>query len=422
LIVVKKGMEKEVEAVFEKWDLHCAIIGEVTNTGRLEYFMSNELVADVPAESLVLGGGAPVYNREFKEPAYFAENKKFNIEKIEQPENLRDAAKHLIAQPNIAGKKWVYEQYDSMVGVANTSTNKATDAAIVRVLGSNKHLAVTVDCNARYVHADPLVGGQIAVAEAARNIVCSGGEPSAITNCLNFGNPYLPEVYWQFVNALQGMGKACEAFDTPVTGGNVSFYNQSTEGGAVFPTPTIGMMGIVEDIEIVTGLDFKKSGDRIYVIGEMKEDISSSEYLVSYHGRQNSPAPFFDLETEVRVQKAVKELLYEQALQSAHDISEGGLFVTLLESSMAGRRGFEIETDGEIRKDAYLFGEAQSRVVVTVKPEKENLFLEILAKHDVEFNNIGVVTSALIFIDKERWGTVAEWKELYDEALEKLIG
>ncbi|MBK7148409.1 MAG: phosphoribosylformylglycinamidine synthase subunit PurL [Bacteroidetes bacterium] len=421
LIVVKKGSEKEVEAVFEKWDLHCAIIGEVTAGDRLEYFMDGQLVADVPAESLVLGGGAPVYDREFKEPAYFAANKKFDISQIEQPEDLKKVARELAGRPNIASKKWVFEQYDSMVGVANTSTNRPTDAAIVRVLGSRKHLAVTVDCNARYVYADPLVGGQIAVAEAARNIVCSGGEPSAITNCLNFGNPYIPEVYWQFVNALKGMGLACEAFDTPVTGGNVSFYNQSTEGGAVFPTPTIGMMGVVEDIEIVTGLDFKKSGDRIYVIGEMKNDIASSEYLVGYHGVEESPAPFFDLKTEVQVQRAVKELLNEQVIQSAHDISEGGLFVTLMESAMAGKRGFEIETDVDLRKDAFLFGEAQSRVVVTVKPEKENQFLDLLAQHEVDFNNIGVVTSAMIFVDKERWGTIADWKEIYDNALEKLL-
>ncbi len=421
LIVVKKGSEKEVEAVFEKWDLHCAIIGEVTAGDRLEYFMDGQLVADVPAESLVLGGGAPVYDREFKEPAYFAANKKFDISQIEQPEDLKQVARELAGRPNIASKKWVFEQYDSMVGVANTSTNRPTDAAIVRVLGSRKHLAVTVDCNARYVYADPLVGGQIAVAEAARNIVCSGGEPSAITNCLNFGNPYIPEVYWQFVNALKGMGLACEAFDTPVTGGNVSFYNQSTEGGAVFPTPTIGMMGVVEDIEIVTGLDFKKSGDRIYVIGEMKDDIASSEYLVGYHGVEESPAPFFDLKTEVQVQQAVKELLNEQVIQSAHDISEGGLFITLMESAMAGKRGFEIETDADLRKDAFLFGEAQSRVVVTVKPEKENQFLDLLAQHEVDFNNIGVVTSAMIFVDKERWGTIADWKEIYDNALEKLL-
>ena len=421
LLVVKKGMEKEVEAVFDKWDLHCEIIGEVTDGDRLQYYMGTELVADVPAESLVLGGGAPVYEREYKEPAYFAENKKFNIDSVEQPDDLKKAAKELVQQLNIASKKWVYEQYDSMVGVANTSTNNPSDAAIVRIHDSTKSLAVTVDCNSRYVWTDPLVGAQIAVAEAARNIVCSGGEPSGVTNCLNFGNPYLPEVYWQFVNSIQGMGKACEAFGTPVTGGNVSFYNQSTEGGAVFPTPTIGMIGVVEDKEIVMTLNFKNSGDRIYVIGEMKNDISSSQYLVTQHGIENSPAPYFNLETEVNVQNAVKELIYEQVVVSAHDVSEGGLFTTLLESAMAGGKGFEIETDEEIRKDAYLFGEAQSRVVVSVKASKEDDFLDIITKHDVEFANIGVVTSSLLYIDKERWGNIGEWRDLYDNALVKVL-
>ncbi len=421
LIVVKKGMEKEVEAVFEKWDLHCAVIGEVTTGDRLQYFMGTELVADVPAESLVLGGGAPVYERETKEPAYFAENKKFNIESVEQPDDLKKVAEFLAGQLNIASKRWVYQQYDSMVGIANTSTNRPSDAAVVRIHDSNKHLAVTVDCNARYVWADPLVGAQIAVSEAARNIVCSGGEPSAVTNCLNFGNPYLPEVYWQFANAIKGMGLACEALGTPVTGGNVSFYNQSTDGGAVYPTPTIGMIGLVEDRELVTTLDFKKSGDRIYVIGEMKEDISSSEYLNAYHEVANSPAPFFDLATEVNVQNAVKELIYEQVVSSAHDISEGGLFITLLESAMAGKKGFEIETDPDMRKDAFLFGEAQSRVVVTVKDSKEDEFLNVINKHDVDFSCIGVVTSGLIYIDKAKWSTTSVFQDIYDSALEKAL-
>lgn len=267
----------------------------------------------------------------------------------------------------------------------------------------------------------PTSGGQIAVAEAARNIVVSGGEPSAITNCLNFGNPYQPEVYWQFVNALEGMGKACEAFDTPVTGGNVSFYNQSTDGGAVFPTPTIGMIGVIEEKDLNVGLAFKKSNDKIYVIGEMKNDISSSEYLVQYHEVTASPAPYFDLETEVKVQNAVKDLLNEQVVMSAHDVSEGGLFIALLESAMAGKKGFEIETIEDIRKDAFLFGEAQSRVVVTVRAEKEDEFLEVLSKHDVDFSNIGVVTSAMMFVDKQRWGSMGDWKEEYDNALEKAL-
>lgn len=421
LIVVQKGKEKEVEAVFEKWDLHCAVIGEVTGNGILEYYMNGELVASVPAESLVLGGGAPVYEREYKEPAYYAENQKFSIDKVGQPEDLKEVAKQLVQQLNIASKRWIYEQYDSMVGLVNTSTNRPSDAAVVRLEGSKKLLAVTVDCNSRYVWADPQVGGQIAVAEAARNIVCSGGEPSAITNCLNFGNPYNPEVYWQFVNAIQGMGKACEAFDTPVTGGNVSFYNQSTEGGAVYPTPTIGMIGVVESKDSIMTMDFKKSGHKIYVIGEMKECIASSEYLTKYHELNNSPAPYFDLATEVNVQNAIKDLIDEQVIMSAHDVSEGGLFVTLLESAMAGKKGFEIETESDIRKDAYLFGEAQSRVVVSVNPDKEDAFLNVITKHDVDFSSIGIVTSSMIYIDKDRWGSTGTWKDLYEDALARAL-
>ncbi len=421
LIVVKKGMEKEVEAVFEKWDLHCAIIGEVTSRGELEYYMNNELVAKVPAESLVLGGGAPVYDREYKEPVYFAKNKAFDINKVPVPDDLRAVAEKLAQLLNIASKNWVSEQYDSMVGIANTSTNNQSDAAVIRINGTNKHLALTVDCNSRYVWADPLIGGQIAVAEAARNIVCSGGDPSAVTNCLNFGNPYLPEVYWQFVNAIKGMTIACEALDTPVTGGNVSFYNQSTDGGAVFPTPTIGMIGLVEDKDLVMTTGFKRSGDKIYVIGEMLEDISSSEYLVKVHGIENSPAPHFDIQNEVNVQRAIKNLIEEQVIQSAHDVSEGGLFITLLESAMSGKRGFELDTNPDLRLDAFLFGESQSRVVVSVKPEKEDEFLNILSEHDVDFSNVGVVTTATIYVDKVRWGTTGDWKNLYDNALVKTL-
>jgi phosphoribosylformylglycinamidine synthase len=419
LIVVKKGMEATVEAVFEKWDLHCAIIGEVTDSGILEYYVGSELVAKVPAESLVLGGGAPVYEREYKEAAYYATNKKFSIESVEIPEDLHEVGRFLIQQPNIASKRWVSEQYDSMVGIANVSTNQPSDAAVVRIDGTDKLLALTVDCNARYVWADPFVGSQIAVAEAARNIVCSGGTPSAVTNCLNFGNPYNPEVYWQFVNAVKGMGTACEAFNTPVTGGNVSFYNQSDADGAVFPTPTIGMIGIVEDKDSVMTLDFKNSGDRIYVIGEMKDDISSSEYLVRYHKIENSTTPYFDLATEQKVQTAVADLINQQFVSSAHDVSEGGLFVTLIESAMSGKKGFEIETDPDARKDAFLFGEAQSRVVVTVKQSKEDAFLEALSEHDVDFSNIGIVTSSMIYVDKQRWGNIGEWKDLYEGTLVK---
>ncbi len=421
LIIVEKGKEAAVEAVFEKWDLHCAVIGEVTDTGILEYFVKDQKVAEIPAESLVLGGGAPVYEREYKEPVYFTSNKGFNIEAIEEPADYKSTAEQLVQNLNIASKKWVYEQYDSMVGLAKMKIGEPSDAAIVRIENSNKALAVTVDCNARYVWADPFVGAQIAVAEAARNIVCSGGVPSAITNCLNFGNPYNPEVYWQFVNAIKGMGVACEAFDTPVTGGNVSFYNQSTEGGAVFPTPTIGMIGVVENKYKTLSIPFKKETDVIYLLGETQNDISSSQYLVQIHEINNSSAPYFNMEEELALHAAIKLLHSSNLINSAHDVSEGGIFITLLESAMAGNKGFAIESDINVRKDAFLFGESQSRAIVTVSKEKEDTFLKMLMTADVEFSKLGEVKPIQLMIDGEKWGTINTWKALYDEALESYL-
>ena len=239
LVVVQKGKEQIVKDIFDKWDLHAEEIGHVTDTGRIRYYMSGELVGDVPAESLVLGGGAPQYKREFTEPAYYQEFKKFDIAQVAEPQDLKAVADAMLALPNIASKRWVYEQYDSMVGTRNMTTNRPSDAGVVHIKGTNKALAMTVDCNSRYVNADPEVGTMIAVSEAARNITCAGGNPSAITNCLNFGNPYNPESYWQFVGAIKGMSAACLKFETPVTGGNVSFYNQNPAGKTVAPSPII---------------------------------------------------------------------------------------------------------------------------------------------------------------------------------------
>ena len=421
LIIVKKGMEKEVKAVFDKWDLHCTQIGEVTDGGILEYYMGSELVAKIPAESLVLGGGAPVYDREYREPAQYAGTKHFDMSHIAEPENLREVAEMLAQSLNICSKKWVYEQYDSMVGIPNMSTNRPSDAAIIRIENSEKALAVTVDCNARYVYADPFVGAQIAVAEAARNIVCSGGEPSAVTNCLNFGNPYNPEVYWQFVNSIKGMGKACEALGTPVTGGNVSFYNQSTDGGAVFPTPTIGMIGVLENKHRSMTLDFKNDGDKIYLIGESRDDISSSQYAVLYHDITTSPAPHFDIEEEIAVHKAIKLLHKSNLINAAHDVSEGGLFITLLEAAIAGSKGFHIQTDPNTRTDAFLYGEAQSRVIVAVPAAREDAFIKTMMTTDAEFSMLGEVKGMQVVIDEQRWGTIAHWRGLYDTALERAI-
>jgi len=421
LIVVEKGREADVLSVFDKWDLNCVEIGKVTEGGRLRYFMHGELVADVPAHDLVLGGGAPVYKREFTEPAYFQEYQKFNIDDVTEPEDLKEAAWHLIGHPNIASRKWVYDQYDSMVGTVNMSTNAPSDAAIVNIKGSDRALALTVDCNSRYIKSDPEMGTAIAVAEAARNIICSGAEPTAITNCLNFGNPYSPEVYWTFVGAIKGMGAACRKFDTPVTGGNVSFYNQSvfdSKVEPVFPTPTIGMLGLLKSKKDRMTLHFKASGDLIYLVGQSRDDISSSEYLYSYHGIKGSPAPFINLDEEALLHELLLQLIRSGEVASVHDVSDGGLFISLFESARAGQLGFDISTDEEIRTDAFLFGESQSRAVVTVKPEMQEAFVERLTASEIEFTYLGEVTALdEMMIDGQSFGTLTKAVELYDGVL-----
>ncbi len=424
LVVVQKGKEKVVKEIFDKWDLHAEEIGVVTDSDRVRYFMNGELVGDVPAESLVLGGGAPQYKREYNEPAYYQEYKKFNIDDVKQPEDLKEVAFELLQMPNIASKRWIYEQYDSMVGTKTMTTNRPSDAGVVNIKGTNKALAMSVDCNSRYVNADPEIGTMIAVSEAARNITCAGGVPSAITNCLNFGNPYNPESYWQFVGAIKGMSAACLKFETPVTGGNVSFYNQSVINGVeipVFPTPTIGMIGIVEDKDRIMTLDFKQKGDLIFLIGESKDDISSSEYLYSYHGVKASPAPYFDLEKEFAMQQMIKGLISNELINAAHDVSDGGLFVTLVEMSMPRNLGFDIVTDSEVREDAFLFGEAQGRVVVTVNEDQEEDFIEFIMDSGVAFTLLGHVTKGKMMVDDEHFGFIQEAKDLYNNALGKKL-
>ena len=420
LVVVEKGKEQIVNDIFDKWDLSCEEIGVVTEGERVQYFMHDELVADVPCSDLVLGGGAPVYEREYKEPEYFKRFQEFNIDDVKEPEDLIAVANFLTENYNIASKKWVYEQYDSMVGTANMSTNFPTDAGIVNLRESSKALAMTVDCNSRMVNANPEEGCAMAVAEAARNIVCSGGSPSAITNCLNFGNPYNPEVYWQFVGSIKGMSKACRKFSTPVTGGNVSFYNQSSIDGRevpVFPTPTIGMLGIVEDKKHITTLAFQNSGSLIYMLGDSLNDINCSEYLVAYHKINESSTPFFDLDIEFELQQSVSSLIKENLIISAHDVSDGGLFITLLESSMANNLGFSINSADNIRKDAFLFGESPSRVVVSIDNGHKQAFEDLLSKRKTSFHLLGTVTEGDLLVDGELFGDVSTYKQKFNSSL-----
>jgi phosphoribosylformylglycinamidine synthase subunit PurL len=421
LLVVEKGREQEIKTIFDKWDLESAVIGEVTDDGLLSFYLHGNIEAQIPAQELVLGGGAPQYEREYKQPKYFEEIKKFDINRIPEPVDLKTIAEKLIQIPTIASKRWITTQYDSMVGTANASTNTPGDAAIVLVRETGKALAVTTDCNSRYVFADPFKGAMIAVAEAARNIVCSGGKPLGVTNCLNFGNPYDPEVYYQFVNAVKGMGEACKKFDTPVTGGNVSFYNQNPEG-PVYPTPTIGMVGLVDNPEKKMTLDFKEEGDHIFLLGEIKNDINSSQYLSKLCGVEFSPAPEFDLEKEFQTQQLIIELIDKHAIQSAHDVSEGGAFITLIESCFNRNKGLDVKTiNNNIRKDAIWFGESQSRVVVSVAEYQLENFLKIVHNSGIALFSLGKVTDGIIKVDGEHWGEIEEWKDLYNTTIEKYL-
>lgn len=420
LVVVERGKEAAVLKVFEKWDLSCSEIGQVTDDGLLKFYMHGTLEAEIPAHELVLGGGAPQYTREYKEPAYFAKIKAFDANSVQDINELKPVAEQLVQIPNIASKRWVYTQYDSMVGAANTSTNAPSDASVVLAKGTGKALAITVDCNSKYVFADPYTGGMIAVAEAARNIVCSGGEPIGVTNCLNFGNPYDPEVYYQFVKAVTGMGDACRTFNTPVTGGNVSFYNQNPEG-PVYPTPTIGMVGILDDFNNRMTLDFKAEGDVILLIGKQQNDIGSSEYLHKLKQVEYSPAPYFNLEEELAVQQLVATLIKDKQVQSAHDISEGGLAITLLESGFNRNLGFRVSAQSNLRKDAYWFGEAQGRVVVSCTAVQADRVMQLAQGAGIEICRLGTVTAGNIEVNGENWGSILGWKEKYDTAIEKLL-
>ena len=425
LIVVEKGKEDLVKNVFDKWDLNCKQIGEVIEGDFLNFFSNGELVANVPADSLVLGGGAPVYEREYLEPEYFKKNQKFDINEIPIPNDLIDVAKNIISSLNISSKKWISNQYDSMVGTANMSSNNPSDEAIVNLKGTNRALALSVDCNSRYVYSNPEVGCAIAVAEAARNIVCSGGQPLAVTNCLNFGNPYNPEVYWQFVGAIKGMSYACRALETPVTGGNVSFYNQYTEAGEtkpVFPTPTIGMLGLIEDKSNIIPMGYQNKDEKIFVLGELKDEINSSEYLYNFHNIKNSPAPYFTIENEIELHKLIKNLNTKKLISACHDVSDGGLFTTLCEMAFINNLGFTINSVKTIRIDSFLFGESQSRAVVSIDASKENEFLTVISESKISHQYLGKTNeNNSIIVDEINFGNVVNYLELYSQKIPNLM-
>jgi len=425
LIVCHKGQEDKLLTVFDKWNLECEHIGEVTEGGRLEFYFKGELVADVPAHDLVLGGGAPIYSREYKMPAYMDELVDINLDDIEEPVDLIGAANTVFSSPNIVSKKWVYDQYDGTVRTNTLTNTRPCDSAVIRIKGSDQGLSMTVDCNSSYVYADPYKGGLIAVSEAARNIVASGSRPLAITNCLNFGNPYNPEVYFQFVHALRGMGDACKQFNTPVTGGNVSFYNQTVTGSSavpVYPTPTIGMIGLMEHTDQLMTLDFKDADDVIILVGESRPDINSSLYARRVLGNKKTIAPHIDIEEEKQYQEVILSLIQAGICKSVHDVSDGGLFTAVVESAIHGDVGFKLMNESSVRNDAWLFGESQGRYVISCSADQLNKVEEILEQHEAKFEKLGSVDGKKsIKINDQDFGTISHWKSIYDHTLEEII-
>ena len=394
LIVTEKGFGDELNAIFEKWDLNCTEVGVVTDTGNLQVWAKGKVVAEIPSVELVLGGGAPVYDLPTQEPEYFTTLNQFKIEDIEEPSDYNQTLLNLLAAPNITSKRYVYSQYDSTVR-SNTMEGPGGDAAIIRIKDSEKGLALSTDCNGRYVYLNPRMGTKIAVAEAARNVVCGGGEPLAITNCLNFGNPNDPEVYWQFKEAVMGMGEMCRQLNTPVTGGNVSFYNETVDS-AVYPTPVIGMVGVLDNINQSTSSEFKDTGDFIVTIGALNGCVGGSEYLKTEHGRVEGPIPPLNEELELGVQGLCLEAIKKGIIKSAHDLSDGGLAVNIAESIINAKSGLgaKLDIDRKLRNDELLFGECQSVIIVTLDEDQLYELILLAQGMDVHTQTIGRVNDS----------------------------
>ncbi len=425
LVIVKPEHESEVRKIFDKWDLQCEIIGRVTESTRVEIRRGAEHVGSVPPDTLVLGGGAPVYVRERREPRYFKELQALDLSAFGEPPDYNRALSDLLGAPNICSRRWVTAQYDSMVRT-NTINDCYLDAAVIRLKETDTVLGMKTDCNSRYVYLDPYMGAMIAVAECARNLVAVGTRPLGVTNCLNFGNPYKPEIYWQFSEAIRGIGDACRVLGTPVTGGNVSFYNENPDG-AVYPTPVIGMVGETGSLDATMTADFKNAGDIVVLLGSTSGQIGGSEYLSTVHRTVGGRIPTLDIQAEKRLQEFVLDLIGEKLINSAHDCSEGGLAIAIAESLMgAGRKGktlgLEMTFPAGIRPDYYLFGEDQSRMVVSMVEVNFKKIRELAILKKVPVQEIGRINDT----GKFAVGTlismpVARMIEVYDTSLARRI-
>ena len=422
LIVAHKGQEQDIIDVYEKWDLHAVVIGEVVEGDQVTYWKDGEIKAQIPADHLVLGGGAPQYVRETKKPSYLEETQNADLSTLLHPENLIESLEALLGSTNIASKRWVHEQYDTMVRTNTVQGPGAADAGIIRLKGSKKGLVAKTDCNGRYVYLNPRRGGQIAVVESARNVVCSGAKPMAITNCLNYGNPYKPEVYWTFKESLAGMGDACRKLNTPVTGGNVSFYNENPES-AIFPTPIIGMLGVIEDVEKhKMSPSFKKEGDIILYVGAPRIGLGGTEYLKVIHGLTTGDAPILDLDVELNVQETVLEAITSGLVTAAHDISDGGLAVTIAEMGIFGSLGAQIDLSvlsGSIHE--IWFSEAQSGIILTCQPNQKEPLMKHLSQGGVDVAQIGTVQGDALNFEGVGSLSLDQLHNIYESAIPKAM-
>jgi phosphoribosylformylglycinamidine synthase II len=422
LIIVKKGKEKIVEDIFEKWDLHAEHVGEVIEGNKMQVFHNDKLVADIPAKALTDEG--PVYIREEKEPEYLKKTRAFKLESIQDLKDGQEAKEvlfTLLDSPTIASKEWIYHQYDHMVRT-DTTFYPGSDAAVVRVKDTKKGIAMSTDCNGLYCYLDPYEGGKIAVAEAARNVACCGAKPLAVTDCLNFGNPMKPEVFWTFKKSIEGLRDACVKFDTPVTGGNVSFYNESPKG-AIYPTPSVGVAGLIDDIDNLVPSHFQKEGDEIFLIGDTRDELGGSQYLLIRFKKREGLPPSLDLDIEYRLQQFLQKGSASKVFQSAHDLSEGGIIIGLAESLFAKRDqplGCSIDLSnllGSVRLDSLLFGESQSRVIISINPEQKSA-LEALAKEfDLPLHSLGLVGGTSLNVKDLFDVPSVEIEKIYREAI-----
>lgn len=416
LIVPRQDKEEEVKAIFAKWGIEAVTIGKVTDDGYMTIKENGKLVAHIPARALT--DMCPMYEPEAVEPEYLAGAQDYDLSNLPELEDYSQVLLSLLGSPNIASKEWIYRQFDFMVGI-NTVVGPGSDAAVLRIKGTNKGFAATTDCNSRYVYLDPYRGGQIAVAEAARNLVCSGAEPLAVTDCLNFGNPEKPEIFWQLKEAVAGLADACQELDTPVIGGNVSLYNE-TKGEAIYPTPAVGMVGLLEDISQATTLDFKEEGDIIILVGQTKDELGGTSYLSQIHGLEAGRPPEIDLQLEKLVQKTTLALIKEGLVSSAHDCAEGGLAIALAESCIAGNKGTDIILQDEMKASTALFAESQSRIIISTPKELYDTVLSRLKEEKVPYKTLGSVGGEELSIAGSGWKVrldLEAMKEKYRRAI-----